>query len=135
MDDSLKVEVRVCADLGDLSRQVAEQVVQWINEDVARNGRCALALAGGSTPRTLYELLARDYAESIPWKQVHLFWGDERYVPWTDSRSNYRMVRDALLEHAPVPPENVHPISTCAKVIGYCSGDMSPPMLALGGRK
>jgi 6-phosphogluconolactonase len=75
--------------------------------------RVAIALSGGSTPRRLYQLLATSpRLEAFPWAQVHWFWGDERFVPPDDPASNYRMTREAMLAHAPVPPHHVHPMPT-----------------------
>jgi len=79
----------------------------------AAEGPFAIALSGGSTPRRLYELLARaPYRDGFPWDRVHLFWGDERFVPHGDARSNYRMTDEALLSHVPIAPANLHPIPT-----------------------
>lgn len=76
-------------------------------------GRIAISLSGGSTPKRLYELLATPaYAQRFPWDRMHWFWGDERFVPPDDPRSNLAMVRAALLDHVPVPPANIHPIPT-----------------------
>ena len=70
-------------------------------------------LSGGSTPRRLYQLLAGPpYRDNFPWSRTHWFWGDERFVPHDDTLSNYRMVREALLSHAPIPAANIHPIPT-----------------------
>jgi 6-phosphogluconolactonase len=69
-------------------------------------------LAGGSTPRTLYGLLASRFEREIPWSLVHVFWGDERYVPLIDAKSNYRMAKETLLDHVPCPAANVHPMPT-----------------------
>jgi len=79
---------------------------------VDRRGRCALLLSGGSTPRAAYELLAARYRDRLPWVQLDLFWGDERFVPSSDPRSNARMAREALVDRVPCPPANVHPIPT-----------------------
>ena len=65
-------------------------------------GRFTVVLAGGSTPKATYEILARDYAGRIDWDKVHVFFGDERTVPPDDEDSNYRMAREALLDHVPV---------------------------------
>ena len=93
---------------------LANAVAQWII-DLAANSpdRFAIALSGGSTPRRLYQLLAeRPYRDALPWDRVHWFWGDERFVPWDHEDSNYRMVRAAMLERAPTPPQNIHGIAT-----------------------
>jgi 6-phosphogluconolactonase len=72
-----------------------------------------VSLTRGSTPRALYELLASDeFRGRFPWKQVSWYWGDERFVPHDHPESNYRMVREAMLDKAPVPPQNIHPIPT-----------------------
>ena len=71
-----------------------------------------MALSGGSTPRRLYEVLASDYRDELPWRRVHLFLGDERWVPPDHADSNFRMVAESLLDGLPIPAENVHPIRT-----------------------
>ena len=76
------------------------------------SGRFAICLSGGSTPRRLYQLLAEaPYREAMPWDRMHWFWGDERFVPWDHPDSNYRMAREALLSHAPVPAAEHPPAS------------------------
>ncbi len=72
-----------------------------------------LSLAGGTTPRALYERIAQsDFASSFSWRNIHLFWGDERFVPKTDSRSNYKMTQEALLSKVLIPAENIHAVNT-----------------------
>ncbi len=105
-------DVRVFADLHALSVAAAGAVAGTITRATRATGRCALVLSGGSTPRTLYQLLATDYRDRVPWRNVHVFWGDERYVPPTDPRSNYRMAKEALLDQIPCPAANVHPMPT-----------------------
>lgn len=108
----MKPDVRVFADGNELSLRAAEAVVGIINQATQANGRCSLALSGGNTPRTLHRLLASRFRDQVPWAKVHLFWGDERYVPPDDPQSNYRMARETLLEAVPIPAENVHPMPT-----------------------
>ncbi len=110
--DTLKPDVRVFRDVEELSLRAAEAVVGTINDAIRGAGRCSLVLSGGSTPRTLYGLLASQFRDQIPWAHVHVFWGDERYVSPSDAHSNERMAREALLDHVPCPPANVHPIPT-----------------------
>lgn len=76
-------------------------------------GRFALCLSGGTTPRRIYELLGSDaFRTSLDWQKLHLFWGDERFVPADHKDSNFRMARETLIERVPVPAEQVHPIPT-----------------------
>lgn len=79
----------------------------------AAMGRFSISLAGGSTPKGLYERMAKpDFAQNFPWRNTHFFWGDERFVPSTDDRSNYKMTREALLDKVSVPAENIHAVQT-----------------------
>lgn len=93
---------------------VSRRVADWLASEAAQTeGRFAIALSGGSTPKHMYEMLARrPQRDMIPWERVQLFWGDERFVPHDHPDSNYRMVKEALLDHVPVARENVHPIPT-----------------------
>lgn len=87
----------------------AEFMAAQATEALAGRGRWTVALAGGGTPQPIYARLAEaGYARRIDWRRVHLFFGDERCVPPDDTRSNYRMAREALLDHVPLPAENVH---------------------------
>lgn len=95
-----------------MSDEAAHEIVVLANKAISERGRFTLALSGGETPRTLYEILARDYHDTIDWQHVHLYWGDERYVPHDDPASNYRMARETLIDRIPIPQENIHPIPT-----------------------
>jgi 6-phosphogluconolactonase len=95
-------------DSGSLAVGAAEQLIELANSAIAEHGRFSIALSGGSTPKSLYELLATSaYAERINWQQVHVFWGDERCVPPDHVDSCYRMAREALLSHVPLPADNI----------------------------
>jgi 6-phosphogluconolactonase len=93
---------------------LAHEVADWLCSRAQASDRpFAVSLAGGSTPRRLYECLASpDIASRFPWNRVHWFFGDERFVPHDHPDSNYRMVREALLSRAPVPDENIHAVPT-----------------------
>jgi 6-phosphogluconolactonase len=105
---------RIFPDKEALTAAVAGAVIDRIREAVDDHGRCAIALAGGSTPEALYALLAGDAGRGLPWEAVHAFFGDERYVPHDDEKSNFRMARRALLDHVPIPAAQVHPMPTDA---------------------
>ncbi len=98
---------------------LAQHVAVWLTGLAnAATGRFSIALSGGSTPRRLFEILAEPaHAARFPWDRTHLFWGDERFVAYDHPDSNYRMTRLAMLDHVPIPPDNVHPMP----VSGYPS--------------
>jgi len=106
----MKHDLRVCEDVNDVSRRAADAIVTAIDDAIVQHGRCSIALAGGNTPRPVYRLLATQFKEQIPWGVVHVFFGDERFVPPGDPHRNETMVRQALLDHVPCPPSNVHPV-------------------------
>jgi 6-phosphogluconolactonase len=93
---------------------LAERAAAWLVETIAsRDGDIRISLSGGSTPKELYRLLGSGaLRETIPWQRLELFWGDERFVPYDNPDSNYRMARETLLEAAPITPERVHPMPT-----------------------
>jgi 6-phosphogluconolactonase len=95
--------------------ELAETAASWtaarITGAVATRRACYLALAGGETPRGCYERLARPpYRDDLPWPFVFVYWSDERQVPLDDPASNYAMAKAALLDHVPIPPEQVFPL-------------------------
>lgn len=101
-------EVVRLPDLDAVSEEAARRFVAIANDAVALANRCTVALAGGSTPERLYRLLASArYRDAVPWASLFVFFGDERCVPPDDRESNYRMAREALLDHVPVLPEQV----------------------------
>jgi 6-phosphogluconolactonase len=103
--------VDVFSDVDSLMHAAADHVARAAETAVADRGRSAIALSGGSTPRRLYELLAREpYASRIDWERTHFFWGDERAVSPGSPDSNYRMALETLLGRVPVPVGNVHRI-------------------------
>lgn len=99
------------------SEELAARVASVIAARIAQvPARFSLNLSGGSTPKRIYELLgAEDLGGSIDWKKVHLFWGDERFVPMDHEDNNFRMAREAFVDKVPVPFGQVHPILTGAK--------------------
>jgi 6-phosphogluconolactonase len=110
-DSPRRAERRVYADDVDLAEGAAQFVAEALGEAIAVDGRGVLALSGGSTPRGLYQRLAGEpWRRRIAWVHVHVIWGDERAVPPDHPQSNYRMTREALLDHVPVLPGNVHRI-------------------------
>jgi 6-phosphogluconolactonase len=110
----MKMDTRVFPDVSALSRAAFEELMLTLRSAISARGRFAIALSGGHTPAKLYLLWAHaeQYDVRTPWNRVHLFWGDERYVPHDDPASNYRMVRETLISQVPIPSANVHPMPT-----------------------
>ncbi len=101
--------VQTFVDPAALTEAAALAIVDRAGQTVAARGRFSIVLSGGSTPRTLYERLAQDdLAARVDWRAVHVFWGDERAVPPDHADSNYRMAREALLDHVALPAQNIH---------------------------
>ena len=109
---SSSVEIRTLTTPQELFAAAAEEVVRAANEAVAQRGRFTIGLAGGSTPKSLYNLLATNARTALPWDRMFFFWGDERQVPPTDPDSNYRMADETMLAKIPVSGANVFRIKT-----------------------
>jgi len=116
-------DLRIFDSASDFDHAAAELFVAAADEAIRTRGRFTVALSGGSTPRSMYALLAAEQAGSAPesdsatqnrcridWENVQVFWGDERHVGPDDPQSNYRMSREALLDHVPIPSANIHRI-------------------------
>ena len=101
-------EIRTFANIDALSEASAAEIVTAARESVRARGRFTLALAGGSTPKRTYELLATRHRDDIDWARSIIVFGDERFVPPDDQRSNYRMAREALLDRVPIPATSIH---------------------------
>jgi len=111
----LAPEVVVLADTAALADRAAQAIVDTAAEAVATRGRFLLALAGGDTPRRTYaRLAASPQRETMPWASTFVFFGDERCVPLDHADSNFRMARETLLDHVPLPPEQLFPMRSDA---------------------
>lgn len=105
---SSATEIRVLPTPQELFAAAAEEVVRLANQAVAERGRFAIALSGGSTPKSLYNLLATNARSTLPWDHTDFFWSDERHVAPNNPDSNYRMANEAMLSKVPVPPANIY---------------------------
>lgn len=94
-----------------LIQRSLELVLSEIQTAILERGLCTIALSGGSTPKPLYEAIA---AQELAWEKIHIFWGDERYVPPNHPDSNQRMAREAWLDRVDIPESNIHPMPTDA---------------------
>lgn len=99
----------VYTDRDSVLQALAGHITALARQAIAERGRFTWALAGGSTPKALYELLAAEpFASQIEWQKVEVFWGDERTVPPDSPQSNYRMAHEALLSRVPVAATRIH---------------------------
>ncbi|MEL6930778.1 MAG: 6-phosphogluconolactonase [Cyanobacteria bacterium J06600_6] len=103
----LNQNVEVLADKPALVDRAYEITIEKISRAIAKQDRFTIALAGGSTPKPLYEKLAQ---ADLPWSKIHVFWGDERYVPADHPDSNQLMARQAWLDKIDIPADNIHPM-------------------------
>ena len=108
--ESSKPAIQIVADVEALSRKAAEIIMGLMAETLNTKTHFSIALSGGSTPKSLFTLLADDVSLStqVDWDKVHFFWGDERHVPPDHPDSNYRMAYEAMLSKVPVQETNIH---------------------------
>lgn len=106
-------EIVVCADPEALASEAANRFVTLAREAAAAHGRFRVALSGGSTPAAMQRLLAAaPRKQQVDWQRVHIFWGDERFVPPAHMHSTLRVAQETLLNHVPIPPSHVYPVPT-----------------------
>jgi 6-phosphogluconolactonase len=103
---SASLELRKLTTPQDLFQAAADEVLHAATKSIGQRGRFTLVLAGGSTPKNLYTLIAAN-AAGVPWDKIYFFWGDERHVPPDHADSNFRMANEALLSKVPVPTANI----------------------------
>jgi 6-phosphogluconolactonase len=110
-------QIQVYPDLAALVTAALTLVTERVRLAIAERQSCSIVLSGGSTPAPLYAALAQ---QDLPWHQIHIFWGDERYVAPTHPDSNHGMAKRVWLDLVPLPAANIHPIPT----------DLAEPQLA-----
>ena len=111
MASRLKIEYIVEPDSAALAQRAAQQFVEVAEQAVATRGRARIAISGGSTPKVAFQLLAdpgQPWLKRMPWDKLDLFWVDERTVPPDHPDSNYRMTKQAMLDHVPLKADQIH---------------------------
>lgn len=105
----MALRIEILPNRTDLIRHARSRLLDRLQSAAQTQSIVTLALSGGSTPKPLYESLIES---DLPWHKLHIFWGDERYVPNDHPDSNEKMTREVWLNHSPIPPENIHPVPT-----------------------
>ena len=100
--------VKTFADPSSVASQFASDFAELIMTTLAGQEKITVALSGGSTPKTLYQLLADEYADKIDWNRIHFFWSDERCVAPDDDESNFGAANQLLLSKIQINESNVH---------------------------
>ena len=107
------MQLHISPTKNDLVIDFANWLVANIEQTLSQQSRCTIALSGGSTPTDLFKLLASNANKTkIDWANIHIFWGDERDVPFTDDRNNAKQAFDTLLSHVPIPANQIHVMDT-----------------------
>lgn len=101
-------EIRRFADGEALAKGAAQLFVRLSEQAIHDGGRFSVALSGGSTPKVMHRVLANEFADDVAWAKVHIFWGDERTVSPEHEDSNFRMAKQTLLDHVPIPAANIY---------------------------
>ncbi|MHB1921659.1 MAG: 6-phosphogluconolactonase [Chitinophagaceae bacterium] len=107
------MQKHIYQDLHEISIHLAAWITDYIGETIGETGRFTWALSGGNSPKELYQLMGKSpYRERIDWSKMHIFWGDERDVPFDDPRNNAKMTFDTLLNQVPIPKDQIHIMRT-----------------------
>ncbi len=101
--------IQILPTLTELIPHASNTILDRLTQAINTRGIATIALSGGSTPKPLYQQLAQ---ANFPWEKLHIFWGDERYVPSDHPDSNEKMAREAWLDHVAIPASNIHAVPT-----------------------
>jgi 6-phosphogluconolactonase len=104
-DEPMNKKVEILPDLSALVARARDLILSKLATAIQERGQFTIALSGGSTPKPLYEAIA---SSNLPWDKIHVFWGDERYVPPDHPDSNELMARRAWLDRVAIPAANIH---------------------------
>ena len=135
LSGELPGQMVIAATTDELFAKLAEAVVAAAKQAIDERGAFHLALSGGGTPKPFYELIATDPRYRTIWPKTHLWIVDDRRVPEDDDRNNFKMIRSAIVDHAPLPADYVHPMPVMAddpaseyerELQGVFDGDATP---------
>lgn len=129
----MNTSIIVREDSAQIVELTAQKLMDAASNAISARGVFTLALAGGSTPRALYALLAGEaYRDRFEWEKVHIFFGDDRAVPPNDELSNFKMATETLLSLVPLPPQNIHRMETERDDLENAAADYEAQLQTLG---
>jgi len=106
-------KIKIVENYEDLCVKAVQEILDLSSKKIAMQNKFTLVLSGGSTPKGIYQSMASPlFRDKFSWENIHFFWGDERWVPPEDQRSNFRMATEALFTKVKIPSANIHPIPT-----------------------
>jgi 6-phosphogluconolactonase len=103
-------KTQVFNDLYTTANRLAMDFIRYAEHNLSYRERLYIALSGGSTPQTMFSILAKEYSKALPWEKLHFFWVDERCVPADSPESNYGNAYRLLFSAIDIPKENLHPV-------------------------
>ena len=106
----MEKQIKIFDSEQELSDKFSEEIFVMSEDYRSEKRQFNIALSGGRTPKTLFTVLAKKFGKIITWSNIHLYWGDERCVPFGDYESNYFMTKLSLIDHIIIPKENIHRI-------------------------
>jgi 6-phosphogluconolactonase len=107
------MQLHIYKNTSEVIDELAKWIISYISQTLKKQDRFTIALSGGETPKSLYLLLATEaYRNKIDWNKMHIFWGDERVVPFTDDSNNARMAFENLLNSVAVHQKNIYKMRT-----------------------
>ncbi len=113
MNTEIKNTIEIFETADALSHAAAERIVFLADKYINARGKFSLVISGGSTPQKLFKLLGSEqYKNKFDWKNIFIFWGDERFLPLTDSQNNAHQAKILWLDKVPIPKENIFTIPT-----------------------
>lgn len=126
--------IRVYSGPDELALKAARSFARLADQYVLGSGRFTVALSGGSTPKVMFQLLAAEpFKETVPWQYIYFFWGDERAVPPDHAESNYRMAYTNLLQHVPVPPDQIFRMPADQSNLNAAAQDYAQTLRSVAG--
>ena len=103
-------KTQVFSDTNETANRLAMDIIRFAEHMFAYRENLYIALSGGSTPQTMFSIIANEYPKATDWSRIHFFWVDERCVPFESPESNFGIADSLLFSKIEIPRQNIHPI-------------------------